>query len=167
MHENGHVSCLALAGRASNDELRAWLGADARSDSRSFQLLFQAVTPLLLAYFEGKLQERCEDLDALTLDTLLAVYLHRASFDPQQPFRAWLLGIARLSLTDYLHNGCARQAFGKISQARPDTRLDAISDIERETVHRLHGLARRQVEGFRRKADVAAAATREGRRASA
>lgn len=164
MHENGHVSCLELAGRASNDELRAWLAADASSDSHAFQRLFQAVTPLLYAYFEGKLPQRGEDLNALTLDTLLAVYLHRASYDPQQPFRAWLLSIARLSLTEYLHNGCAQQERGKVSRTLPDNRFDAISEMERETLHRLHGLARRHVDSLR---NATGACTREGRRAIA
>lgn len=164
MHENGHVSCLELAGRASNDELRAWLAADAGSDSQAFPLLFQAVTPLLLAYFEGKLQQHCEDLDALTLETLLAVYLHRASYDPAQPFRAWLLGIARLSLTDYLHNGCVS---GNASRQVASTRLGAMPEMERETLHRLHLLARRQIERVRTTADVQQANACKGRLATA
>lgn len=164
MHENGHVSCLELAGRASNDELRAWLAADAGSDSQAFQSLFQAITPLLFAYFEGKLQQRGEDLDVLTLDTLLAVYLDRASYDPQQPFRAWLLSIARLRLTEYRHNGRVRQQRDKLSRAIPDTCFGAMSELERETLHRLHGLARRQVEGVR---STTNAYTREGWRATA
>lgn len=164
MHENGHVSCLELAGRASNDELRAWLAADASSDSQAFQLLFQAVTPLLFAYFEGKLQQRGEDLDVLTLDTLLAIYQHRDSYDPEQPFRAWLLSIARLRLTEYLHNGCLGQERGKLAKAIPDTRFGAMSEPEWETLHRLHGLASRQVEGVRSTTGVY---TREERRATA
>lgn len=93
--------CLVMTGRASNDELCAWLSADARSDSRAFQALFHAVAPLLLAYFEGQLPGRAAELEVLTLETLVAAYQHRASYDPRQPFRAWLLSIARLRMVQH------------------------------------------------------------------
>lgn len=147
MHENGRVSCLATGGRASNEELRAWLGADAGRDCRPFQRLFQAVAPLLLAYFEGKPRVRRTDLEMLTLETLVAVYQHRASYDPGQPFRAWLLDVARLRLADYLagEETCSVTA----SRVSPGTVFEAGAETEQETMHRLRRLARRQVDGIR------------------
>jgi len=147
MHENGRVSCLATGGRASNEELRAWLGADAGRDCRPFQRLFQAVAPLLLAYFEGKPRVRRADLEMLTLETLVAVYQHRASYDPGQPFRAWLLDVARLRLADYL---AGEEAWSvTASRVAPGATFGTGADTEQETMHLLRGLARRQVDGIR------------------
>lgn len=139
-HEVGR-DCVATAGRASNDELRTWLEADARTDSRSFQSFFQAVAPLLLAYFEGQQRGRAFDLEVLTLETLVAVYQHRASYDPEQPLRAWLLGIARLRMTSHLQGERSPKALGDA--------LGLDRSLEQEALRQLRRLARRTGEVVR------------------
>lgn len=137
-HEAGREHCLATAGRPSNDELRAWLEADARTDSRSFQAFFRAVAPLLLAYFEGQQRGRALDLEVLTLETLVAVYQHRASYDPEQPLRAWLLGIARLRMASHLQGERSPKALGDA--------LGLDRGLEQEALRQLRRLARRPAE---------------------
>lgn len=153
VRETGGSRCLAMAGRASNDELRAWLGADARSDNRAFQALFQAVAPLLLAYFEGQLRGRTAELEVLTLETLVAVYRHRASYDPRQPVRAWLLDLARLRMVRHRRGQpwCPSSPEGV---AWPDP------GVERDVARRLRRLARRQMD------DVPEARECDGHRAA-
>jgi len=138
MRENYRVSCLETTGRASNEQLHAWLRTDAESDGQAFQSLCRAMTPLLLAYFEGQLRGRRADPEALTQETLVAVYLHRASYDPALPFRAWLLELARLRMADHLRG----------ARALPGVLPGVASETERETVRLLHRLARKQVDGM-------------------
>lgn len=87
------VACIDGAQRASNAELAAWL-AEAHDSRESFHLLLCAVTPLLRAYFDGQLRGCRADSGLLALETMVAVYRHRAGFDSRQPFRAWLLALA-------------------------------------------------------------------------
>ena len=137
-HEVGRAHCVATAGRPSNDELRAWLEADASTDTRSFQSFFQAVAPLLLAYFEGQQRGRAFDLEVLTLETLVAVYQQRASYDPEQPLRAWLLGMARRRMASHLQGERSPQALG-----------DAVGverSLEQEALRQLRRFARRPAE---------------------
>jgi DNA-directed RNA polymerase specialized sigma24 family protein len=136
----GRDHCVARTGRASNDELRAWLAADA-TDGRSFQSFFQAVAPLLLAYFEGQQRGRTFDLEVMTLETLVAVYRHRAGYDPAQPVRAWLLGMARQRMTSHLHGERSSRALGDA--------LGLDRGLEQDALRQLRRLARRPAETVR------------------
>ncbi|TBR39375.1 hypothetical protein EYV96_03890 [Dyella terrae] len=131
MADAGGASCVDPAGRASNEQLGAWLRADARSDSQSLQQLFGAVTPLLFAFFEGQLPERKSVLNVLVLDTLIDVYRRRASYDPSRPFRAWLLGLARTRLVNYVahpdDDGCT--AAGEPDEPRHVADYDVDGEI--------------------------------------
>lgn len=140
-HDVGRAHCVATAGRASNDELRAWLDADARTDGHSFQAFFQAVAPLLLAYFEGQRRGGALDVEVLTLETLVAIYQQRASYDPRQPLRAWLLGIARLRMASHLQGERSPGALGDA--------LGLDRGMEQEALRQLQRLARRPAEGVR------------------
>ena len=167
MYESGHAACLHWAGRASNDELRAWLAADA--DSQSFQRLFQAVTPLLFAYFEGKLPGHSEELELLTLDTLLAIYLQRTSYDAEhQPFRAWLIGMARFTLTEHLRDGQPCRSDANTSRESPAACGVRVAGLESNTVAHLRLLARTHIDAFRTgKSAQATLAARQEQRATA
>ena len=142
MCDGYHGAWFETKGRVSNEKLCAWLDADAASDSRSFQLLFQAMTPLLFAFFEGQLQGRRADLDRLVMETLVEVYRQRASYERSQPFRAWLLGLARLRAASYLRGKHGPSAFGK-------ARDTSASDADSECINLLRKLALGQVSDAR------------------
>ncbi|MFC4764715.1 hypothetical protein [Dyella koreensis] len=149
MRDGYHGACFETAGRVSNEELCAWLSADAKSDSRSFQLLFQATTPLLFAFFEGQLRERKADLNLLVMETLVEVYRQRASYERSQPFRAWLLGLARLRVADYLRGEHGLPASGKARDASGSDTCVTADDTDSESVSLLRKLALSHVNGAR------------------
>jgi RNA polymerase sigma-70 factor (ECF subfamily) len=104
MAEGNHPSYLCTAERLGNDELHALMAEAIRHGMPQSKLLVTTVTPLLIAFFEGQVQAgrvRCEDTQSLVQQTFNALYLGQARYDPNAPFRAWLLEIARATL---LHN---------------------------------------------------------------
>jgi len=147
MRDGYHGACFETAGRVSNEELCAWLSADAKSDSRSFQLLFQATTPLLFAFFEGQLRERKADLNLLVMETLVEVYRQRVRYERSQPFRAWLLGLARLRVVDYMRGEHGLLAPGKARGASAGG--TCATDVDGESVSLLRKLALSQVDAAR------------------
>jgi RNA polymerase sigma-70 factor, ECF subfamily len=149
MCDEYHRACLETAGRVSNEKLCAWLSADAKSDSQSFQRLFQAMTPLLFAFFEGQLQERKADLNLLVMETLVEVYRQRANYQQSQPFRAWLLGLARRRMADYMRGEHGLAASGKARGASAGAACVTAADVDGESVGLLRQLALSQVNGAR------------------
>lgn len=104
MSEGYRMHCADETWRLSNDELNALMAEVARRGKGSAQQLFLAITPLLIAFYGGQVQAgrmKMEDLEHLVQQTLLVVYQNRASHDPGQPFRAWLLDIARSKMGEY------------------------------------------------------------------
>jgi RNA polymerase sigma-70 factor (ECF subfamily) len=107
MTDDYREHCLHRADRASNEELAAlWADAiDARPGARE-QLALQ-VLPLLLAFYEGQVQAGCllqQAVDDLVQQAWLTVCQRCTGYDPQSPFRAWLIDIARHTLVEHRRN---------------------------------------------------------------
>ena len=51
-----------------------------------------------------------DDVEDLVQETLLAMHLHRGSYDPLQPVTAWVLGISRHKLMDLYRRRGRREA---------------------------------------------------------
>ncbi|MFI8717483.1 hypothetical protein ACIGHF_06275 [Stenotrophomonas sp. NPDC077464] len=89
---------VSYADRPSNDELVALMARIRRRDKGALDRLHALVTPLVRAFHEGQVQggrgDPCE-LEARVSATLWRIYRERHSFGHQQPFRAWLLQVAR------------------------------------------------------------------------
>jgi RNA polymerase sigma-70 factor (ECF subfamily) len=101
MAEGYRVGCLSAAERIGNDELHALMAGVVRRDRRELQQLFATVTPLLIAFYEGQLQAgriKREETSGLVQESLMALYLRQQGYDPNLPFRAWILDIARSTL---------------------------------------------------------------------
>ncbi|EJL02149.1 MULTISPECIES: hypothetical protein [Pseudomonas] len=101
MAEGYRVSCLSTAERLGNDELHALMAGVVRRDRRESQQLFAAVTPLLIAFYEGQVQAGRIKRGAtagLVQEAFKALYLGQPGYDPTLPFRAWVLDIARSTL---------------------------------------------------------------------
>jgi RNA polymerase sigma-70 factor (ECF subfamily) len=101
MAESYRVSCLSTAERLGNDELHALMAGVVRRDRRESQQLFAAVTPLLIAFYEGQVQAgriKRGATPGLVQEAFKALYLGQPGYDPNLPFRAWVLDIARSTL---------------------------------------------------------------------
>lgn len=70
-------------------------------DDAAYALALRRVSARLRAYFARRLAGH-DEVEDLVQETLLALHLQRASYDPGQPFTAWLHAIARYKLIDAL-----------------------------------------------------------------
>lgn len=101
MAEGNRTSCLSTAERLGNDELHALMAGVLRRDRRESQQLFAAVTPLLIAFYDGQVQAgriKRGETAGLVQEAFKALYLGQPGYDPNLPFRAWVLEIARITL---------------------------------------------------------------------
>lgn len=67
-------------------------------DGGAYRLLLSALTAHLKNYFARRLDAAAAE-DAVQ-ETLIAIHGKRATYDPAQPFTAWVYGIARYKLVD-------------------------------------------------------------------
>jgi RNA polymerase sigma-70 factor (ECF subfamily) len=117
MSEGYRVNCISTAERLGNDELHALMAGVVRRDRRESQRLFATVTPLLIAFYEGQVQAgriKCVETAGLVQESLKALYLVQQGYDPNLPFRAWILDIARSTL---LGNPGAEAVFDPLAGA--------------------------------------------------
>lgn len=105
MSQSCRTVCISEVGRTSNDEFAALMADMVRREKGSAQRFFRAVTPLLIAFYGGQVQAgraRVDDLESLVQKALVEVYRSRTSnVLEHRPFRAWLLDIARSSMSGY------------------------------------------------------------------
>jgi RNA polymerase sigma-70 factor (ECF subfamily) len=83
---------------AQEAEYRAWMLAALAGDSGAYRTLLAALTRHLRSYFIRRLDAAAAE-DAVQ-ETLIALHGRRATYDPAQPFTAWVYGIARYKLVD-------------------------------------------------------------------
>jgi RNA polymerase sigma-70 factor (ECF subfamily) len=69
---------------------------------RAYQALLRLCADRLRTYFRRRLSGREPDAEDLVQETLIAIHRKRASYDASLPFTAWLHGIARYRLLDFL-----------------------------------------------------------------
>lgn len=105
MPEFHRTACLSQEGRLSNDEFTALMASAVRCGRDSSRSLFLAAAPVLIAFYEGHVRAGrlvATDVESLVQRALANLYRARAGFAAErQPFRAWLLDIARDSMLDY------------------------------------------------------------------
>ena len=98
MSDTRPLTCICDADRPSNEALATLMARVARRDKGALETLSVLVKPLVYAFHEGQVQAGrvpAEELEALVTATLWRVYQQRLGYDRQQPFRAWLLQLAR------------------------------------------------------------------------
>lgn len=83
---------------AHEAQYRAWMLAALDGDAADYRRLLEALTRHLRSYFGRRLDNAVAE-DAVQ-ETLIAIHCHRATYDPRQPFTAWVHGIARYKLLD-------------------------------------------------------------------
>ncbi len=83
---------------AHEAEYRSWMIGALAGDAVAYRQLLTALTPHLKRYFSRRLDAAAAE-DAAQ-ETLMAIHSRRATYDPAQPFTAWVHGIARYKLVD-------------------------------------------------------------------
>ena len=81
------------------------LGGDAAAHGE----LLRVMSRYLRGYFSRRLGGGAADLEDLVQDTLLAIHLKRASYDPGQPFTPWAYAVARYKLIDHFRRSGVRR----------------------------------------------------------
>lgn len=83
-------------------KLRSLMVAAMAGHSEAYRTLLSLSAERLRSYFGRRLAGREHDVEDLVQETLIAVHRKRATYDPSLPFTAWLHGIARYRLIDFL-----------------------------------------------------------------
>lgn len=115
--------------------LKALMLAGLGGDAAAYRALLKALTPHLRAYFARRLNGRAEAED-LVQETLIAIHTKRASFDPSQPFTAWLHAIARYKLIDHFRRSGVRKTLPledaeTVVSAEDNEAAEAMRDVEK------------------------------------
>lgn len=71
-------------------------------DAHAYESLLLELTQRLRPFFSARLQNRAADAEDLVQETLIAMHERRSSYNPAQPFTAWVYAIARYKLIDHL-----------------------------------------------------------------
>ncbi|MEE2565519.1 sigma-70 family RNA polymerase sigma factor [Hyphobacterium marinum] len=72
-----------------------------QGDASAYRELLVALQGRLSAYFSRRLAADAASVDDLVQETLMAVHVKRATYDPGLAFSGWLYGIARYKLIDH------------------------------------------------------------------
>jgi RNA polymerase sigma-70 factor (ECF subfamily) len=87
--------------QAFEDELKTlWLGAMG-GDHAAYEQALGLIAGRLRGYFARRLQAMPAEIEDLVQETLMAVHLKRATFDPAYPVSAWVLSIGKYKLVDF------------------------------------------------------------------
>ena len=83
---------------AQEAQYRDWMLDALMGDSAAYRMLLSGLTRHLRSYYARRLDAAAAE-DAVQ-ETLIAIHARRATYDPAQPFTAWVYGIARYKLID-------------------------------------------------------------------
>lgn len=78
-------------------------------DSAAYKTLLNTISPLLKTYLRTRLFSR-EHADDITQEILLAIHAVRHTYNPEQPFKNWMYGVARHKMIDYMRKAGRRNA---------------------------------------------------------
>lgn len=86
-----------------------WLRAHA-GDEAAYAEALRCIAQRLRGYLRRRLQAWPDDVEDLVQETLLAIHLHRGTWEPALPVSAWTLAIARHKLIDQWRRRGRREA---------------------------------------------------------
>ena len=131
-------------------KLRALMIAGMSGQSGAYQTLLSLSAERLRSYFGRRLVGREHDVEDLVQETLIAMHRKRATYDQSLPFTAWLHGIARYRLIDFLRRD-KRTVEVPIDDGFEGTETDAfaatLAKIDLDSL--LAGLNPKQVDAIR------------------
>ena len=85
-----------------------WLRAQ-DGDEAAYRAALQRMAVRLRAYLRRRLQAWPDEVEDLVQETLLAIHLHRGTWEASLPVSAWMIAIARHKLIDLLRAKAARE----------------------------------------------------------
>jgi RNA polymerase sigma-70 factor (ECF subfamily) len=148
-------------------KLQALMVAGMSGHDRAYHALLRLCAERLRSYFRRRLVGREADVEDLVQETLIAIHRKRATYDPSLPFSAWLHGIARYRLIDFLRRDRhmvsidADQEFEPVDESRVDAvlaEIDVSSLLATLTPRQAAAIRLTRIEGY----SVREAATRTG-----
>ncbi|MGE3302120.1 MAG: sigma-70 family RNA polymerase sigma factor [Hyphomonadaceae bacterium] len=87
----------------ANARLMPLLAAARAGNSNAYAALLSALAALLRPFVRRHLQRHESDVEDVLQDVLLAIHMHRESYDAsRQPMTAWVYAIARYKVIDHL-----------------------------------------------------------------
>lgn len=109
-------------------KLQALMVAGMGGHLRAYHALLRLCAERLRSYFRRRLSGREADVEDLVQETLIAIHRKRATYDPSLPFTAWLHGIARYRLIDFLRRDRRLVSLSDHEEFEPvdDGRVDAV-----------------------------------------
>ena len=99
--------------------LKALMIAVQAGDAGAQTRLLTILAGHLRAYFARRLSRNAQDVEDLVQETVLAIHLKRATYDPRYAFAPWAFAIARYKLIDH---------FRRVGR-RADVPLDDAGDL--------------------------------------
>ena len=109
-------------------KLQALMVAGMSGHARAYHALLRLCAERLRAYFRRRLIGREADVEDLVQETLVAIHRKRATYDPSLPFTAWLHGIARYRLIDFLRRD------GRLVSLSADDESELVEDSKADAV---------------------------------
>lgn len=88
--------------------LKPMMLATLAGDQRAYRALLAELRTHLVRYYARRLSNPAA-ADDLVQETLMAIHTRRLTYDPTQPFTAWLHAIARYKLIDHFRRSKLRQ----------------------------------------------------------
>lgn len=113
-------------------------------DSAAYRRLLDLLSQRMRAYFMRRLSAASADVEDLVQETLLALHVRRASYDPSRPLSAWAHAIARHKLIDHWRRRRLRAALPLDDMADFLAGAEAPSDDGLDLTRALQGLPTRQ-----------------------
>lgn len=113
----------------AESELRGLMLASHSGDSASHRMLLERLSGHLRAYYKRKLASFAKgatEAEDLVQEALLAIHIHRHSYDPAEPLTPWVYAIARYKLIDFLRRS---------KTSRADVPIDEADDITANDDH--------------------------------
>ena len=100
--------------------LKALMIAGLEGDSAAHRTLLQRLSGLLRAFYKGRLLRvgrSAAEVEDLVQETLIAVHIHRDTYNPAELLTPWVYAIARYKLIDHLRKTRASLALAPIEDA--------------------------------------------------
>lgn len=106
-------------------------------DRHAYRTLLETARVRLTVYFKRRLSRDPGSAEDLVQDTLMAVHVKRATYDPGQPFGAWLHGIARYKLIDHYRRRKIRETLPLMDDDHADETDEGAAILARIDVETL------------------------------
>ncbi len=124
--------------QASEERLKTLLARGLAGEAAAYRDFLATLTSHLRAFLRRRLTGLPGEVEDLVQETLLAVHNQRHTYDPDQPFTAWIHAIARYKLVDLLRSRSRREALtdplddvGEILAGSDDAAAEARRDLGR------------------------------------